>query len=224
MTAAISLYQTLGLPPPWAKVKDETPLVIYGAAGAVGAYAVKLATLSNIHPLICIAGGGAEFVETLIDRSKGDTIVDYRQGDDETVSSIKKALAGKPLHFAFDAVSNTTSYKNVSKVLELQGAKLCLVLPDKTYDDISSSIEWKVSRVGHCHEDIGLETGARQLAYSFFRLFGRGLSEGWFRPHPYEVVPGGLAGIQTGLTNLKDGKASAKKYVFRIAETPGLKG
>lgn len=222
MTAVFALYQNLGLPTPWTKAKDPLPLVIYGAAGAVGAFAVKLASLSNIHPLICVAGRGADFVETLIDRSKGDTIVDYRGGDEATVEGLKQALKGQTLYHAFDAVSENNSYVNISKVLDNQSGKICLVLPGKSYDEIPKTVQWEVTRVGHTHDDTGLESGARLLARAFFRLFTDGLSEGWFKAHPYEVVPGGLEGIQTGLTNLRDGKASAVKYVFRIGETPGL--
>lgn len=224
MTATISIYQTLGLPHPWTKVQEPLPLVIYGAAGAVGAYAVKLASLSNIHPLICVAGRGADFVETLIDRSKGDTVVDYRAGDDATIDGIKQALGGRRLCYAFDAVSDKTSYINLSKVLDLQQGRLALVLPDKTYEEIPKSIKWAVARVGTSHDENGLQNGARHLAHSFFRLLGRGLGEGWFKPHPHQVIPGGLAGLQSALTNLKDGKASAVKYVVRIHETPGLEG
>jgi len=49
------------------------------------------------------------------------------------------------------------------------------------------------------------------------------LQEGWFKGHPYEVVPGGLGGVEGALKNLKEGKASAVKYVFRIMETEGVR-
>lgn len=39
--------------------------------------------------------------------------------------------------------------------------------------------------------------------------------------HPYEVVPGGLKGVLLGLQNLRDGKASGVKYVYKIEETAG---
>ena len=54
-------------------------------------------------------------------------------------------------------------------------------------------------------------------------MFGKGLRDGWLRGHPVTVVPGGLSGVQEGLANLKNGKASATKYVFRIGETSGVK-
>lgn len=44
------------------------------------------------------------------------------------------------------------------------------------------------------------------------------MQEGWFKGHPFEVVPGGLQGVQTGLRDLKEGKASAVKYVYKIGE------
>ena len=95
MTAAVGLYLRLGLPEPWFATTTPTPLIVYGASGTVvsiieqkprmnqcltilqRAYAIKLAQASNIHPIIAVAGRGQPFVEKLIDRSKGDAIVDY---------------------------------------------------------------------------------------------------------------------------------------------------
>ena len=57
----------------------------------------------------------------------------------------------------------------------------------------------------------------------FSKYIGRALGQGWFKPQPQEVMPGGLAGLEKALNNLKDGKASAVKYVFRIADTEGVK-
>jgi hypothetical protein len=40
--------------------------------------------------------------------------------------------------------------------------------------------------------------------------------------HPHEVARGGLGVIQQPLTNLKHGKASTVKYVFRIEDIDGV--
>lgn len=56
---------------------------------------------------------------------------------------------------------------------------------------------------------------------AWFTLFGKGLKEGWLKAHQPEVIPGGLEGVEEGLRRLKDGQASAVKYVFRIGETEG---
>jgi NADPH:quinone reductase len=232
MTSAIGLYLRLRLPLPWLPAKEPLPLIVYGAASAVGAFAIQLANLSNIHPLICVAGNGAPFVEKLIDRSKGDTIVDYRGGDEAVVQGIRKALNGETVAHAFDAVSEKGSYRNICQVLDQKKGNITLVLPGKKYEEIPPSIERSLTAVGSTHEELkpdteagklGLKTNTREFAFTFFRLFGRGLQDGWFKGHPYEVVPGGLEGVETALKNLKGGKPSAVKYVFRIAETPGVK-
>jgi NADPH:quinone reductase len=105
----VGLYQRLELPEPWRPAKEPTPLVIYGAASAVGSYALQLAVKSNIHPLICVAGKSQDHVKSLIDPSKGDAVVDYRGGDEAVVEGIRKALGGAKLFHAYDAVSEKGS-------------------------------------------------------------------------------------------------------------------
>jgi NADPH2:quinone reductase len=216
LTAAVGLYETrnLGLNNPWDPAIKETPLVVYGGASAVGAYAIQLARKSNIHPIITVAGRGIPFVEGIIDRSKGDTIVDYRDGDEAVVEGIKKALGGKKLFYAYDAISEKGSYINISKVIE-KGGRIALVLQGK---DIPSDIYYNSVSVGDVHKEEYKDFGRVH-----FLNVKQGLEDGWLKPHPHVVVEGGLAGIEKALTDLKEGKASATKYVFRIKDTPGLK-
>ncbi|KAI4238452.1 MAG: hypothetical protein LQ352_007872 [Teloschistes flavicans] len=234
MTAAIGLYQRFeGLPLPWHPTTKPIPLIIYGAASAVGAYAIKLAQLSNIHPLICVAGKGIPFVETLIDKSKGDVVLDYRDGDEKLIQGFETAVdkAGGKVEYAFDAVSEAPSFTNICKVLDHETGQITLVLPRSDYSAIPSSIRKSQTMVGAVHasgdeqqfqKETGSKTGNIDFGYVFFRFFSRGLQEGWFRGHPQEVVPGGLSGIEAGLKNLKNGKASAVKYVFRMRDTEDL--
>ena len=232
ITAAHGLYQCLGLPPPWRPVTTTSiPLIIYGAASAVGSYAIQLARQSNIHPLICIAGRGIPHVEELIDKSKGDIVLDYRNGNDHLVHNLKAALqdTGKIEH-AFDGVSEHGSFQNICQVLSKTG-KIALITPFGDYKDIPDGIEKSHIFAGTAHigtdpdpwqKKTGMQTGNEEFALSFFRYFARGLERGFFKGHPYQVIPGGLAGVKEGLQNLRDGKASAVKYVFRIADTEGV--
>ncbi|KAI0006613.1 GroES-like protein [Xylariaceae sp. FL0662B] len=214
LTSAVGLYLNLGLPQPWTSETEPRPLVIYGAASSVGAYAVQLANKSNIHPLICVAGKSVPYVEKLIDHSKGDVVIDYREGDDAVVANLKKASGGAELLYAFDAVSEKNSYVNLSKVLA-EGSKITLVLPTQDFE-FPSSITSSVTLVGSVH------SSAKDFGYVYSRYFTRALQEGWFKAQPQEVAPGGLGGIQQALENLKAGKAHGLKYVFRIAETEGV--
>ncbi|KAI6081023.1 GroES-like protein [Hypoxylon rubiginosum] len=215
MTSAVGLYARLGLPQPWTPATEPIPLVIYGAASAVGSYAIQLAQQSNIHPLICVAGKSQAHVEKLIDRSKGDVIVDYRDGDDAVVEALKKAAGESGLLYALDAVAEKNSYVNLTRVLA-EGAKITLVLPPSEEHKFPPHITQSMTLVGSVHSD------AKDFGFVYFRYITRGLQEGWFSPQPQVVVPGGLRGIKTGLENLKAGKANAIKYVFRIGETEDI--
>ena len=233
MTAAFGLFQRLHLPSPWHPTLAPIPLIIYGAASAVGSYTIQLAQQANIHPLICVAGRGISHVETLIDQSKGDVILDYRKGDENLVQDLMTAVqnAGGKVEYAFDAVSDHGSYSNICKVLDHRVGRITLVLPGKEYKEIPLSVEKSLTTVGAAHletdtdpwqKKTGMSSGNEDFAMAFFRYFGRGLQKGFFKGHPYEVVPGGLSGVQGALQDLKDGKASAVKYVFRIEDTESV--
>lgn len=172
-------------------------------------------------------------VESLIDKSKGDMVLDYREGDGKLVKELKAAVqnAGGKAEYALDAVSANGSYVNICEVLDRETGKITLVLPLQEYKEIPSTIEKSLTTVSSahigsdmdpCQKKTGAMTGNEEFAMAFFRYFGRGLQKGFFNGHPYEVVPGGLGGIQGALQNLKDGKASAVKYVFRIGDTEGV--
>ncbi|KAK5744324.1 hypothetical protein LTR17_002034 [Elasticomyces elasticus] len=226
MTAAVGLYASdrLNLPQPWSPASKPIPLVVYGASSAVGSYVIQLAKRSNIHPLICVSGRAQEHVEKLIDRSKGDTIVDYRKGDDAVVQGIKDALKCEKLQYAYDAVSEKNSPENIAKVLDSASGKATFVLPPKgnwagKHDCYEESVHQSTTMVGSVHSQ---NPADRDLGYVYFRYLTRGLEEGWFSGQPQEVVPGGLGGVQSALERLKDGTVSAVKYVFKISDTEGV--
>lgn len=220
MTAALGLYQQLSLPLPWNPTNESIPLVIYGGATAVGAFAIKFAQLSNIHPLIVVAGRGRAFVETIIESDKGDVIIDYRDGDEAVRENIKAAAGNKPIHYAFDAVSEKGSYENIGETMTAPG-QLLLVLPGVQYRKDGIVNRLAIAGSIHFPPTEGKTISEMEFGAAFLQLMGRGLSQGWFSGHPFEVRPGGLAGIQDAMSDLRDGKVSALKYVFRIGETVG---
>ncbi|KAG8525576.1 putative secondary metabolism biosynthetic enzyme [Bacidia gigantensis] len=234
MTSAFGLYQGLDLPLPWHPAKERLPLIIYGAASAVGSFAIQLAIQSNIHPLICVAGKSTSHVESLIDKSKGDQVLDYRVGNDQLVQSLAAAVknAGGSIEHAFDCICEHGSYLNIAQVLNKETGKIAVILPLKDYSDIPKNITPIRTYVGGSQEetdtiypsnkDTGTQVGNQDFAFAFFRYFGRGLLKGYFKGHPYEVVPGGLHGVEKALTDLKNGRASAVKYVLRLEDTEGV--
>ena len=239
MTAAIGLYLSLGLPEPWRPTFRTMPLIVYGASGAVGSFAIKLAQLSNIHPIIAVAGKSKGFVEKLLKREKGDVVIDYRQDGEAFASQVKEALQKtgiEKIEHALDCMSEKGkgSYPNILKVLDPQGQITLMQnydandMPDSVthsrmtvrwvFQDVCS---YSGSSAGPDREEFDMSniTGCKEFGYVFSRFFYRAVQKGWLTGHPYEVIPGGLGGVQTALENLKAGKASGVKYVVRIADT-----
>ncbi|KAJ5210633.1 chaperonin 10-like protein [Penicillium cf. griseofulvum] len=222
MTAALGVYQRLQLPLPWNPATVPTSMVINGAATAVGAFAIKFATLSNIHPIIAIAGKGIPFVESLLDKSKGDTIIDYHQGGDYVNEQLLKAAERHVITYAYDAVSDKASMEMLCNVVSPETGKVMSVLPKE--DEVIHGITVLGSNAGliHASTKVGAKVGDAEFGATLYKLISLGLADGWFSGHPYEVVEGGLAGLQGALKDLEAGKVSAKKYVLRLGETPGV--
>lgn len=215
---------------PWNPPNKPTPLIIYGASSAVGAFAIKLARHAGVYPIIAVAGSGHAFVETLLDKSRGDSIVDYRNGN--ILEDIRHALDAAGMHEAYhaiDAICENDSHLIVSRALST-GGSIALISPALDYSDIRNDVNKGIIYVGVVNGNVehdkllaGMEKAdpiphRRDFGLVWSTLFSRGLYDGWLTAHPYEVVPGGLEGVSTALNNLKAGKASAKKYVVRIAE------
>ncbi|KAH6716467.1 hypothetical protein BKA61DRAFT_479653, partial [Leptodontidium sp. MPI-SDFR-AT-0119] len=62
-------------------VTIPTPLIINGAITTIKSFIIKFTALFNIHLIIDIAEKGIPAVETLLNKSKDDIIINYRLGN-----------------------------------------------------------------------------------------------------------------------------------------------
>ncbi|OOQ90284.1 alcohol dehydrogenase [Penicillium brasilianum] len=223
-TAALGLYQRLGIPFPTSPLNAEVqpPLVIYGASSSIGAYSLKLSKLSRFTKVIAVCGGGRSYVESL---DAATHFVDYRKGN--VVDDLKAALDGEKCFHAVDAINNGTSWNELAQVLEPEGSRISVYLPRLDYASLPPNLHVGVTFFGtvhgqptpysdeECKEDV-------DFAYALFRLLGKWLAEGKMSGHPYQVLPGGLAAVEGGLRYLQNGTISARKLIYRVADTPGL--
>ncbi|KFY99563.1 hypothetical protein V500_01335 [Pseudogymnoascus sp. VKM F-4518 (FW-2643)] len=224
LTAALSLFRRQGLPPPWSprtSSMEPVPLIIYGASSALGSFAIKLAKIANIHPIIAICGGSKNYVSTLLDSAKGDTLVDYREGIDPMKAAVRVALGPLDAKHALDAISANATWIPLSQMLSPSGSQMSVTSGGSKYDDaeIPAGVEIKYTYVGTAHygayktgmpkQPVDKESveGDVEFAYLFVRYLSRLLAKGRFEGHPYEVIPGGLDGVARGLQKLKNGEA-----------------
>ncbi|KAL2811974.1 hypothetical protein BJX63DRAFT_397762 [Aspergillus granulosus] len=248
MTAALTLFQNLDLPLPWNPAKTEIPVLIYGGASAVGAYALKFAKLSGLSPIITVAENGIGFVKSL---NAADHIIDYRNG--RVVEAVPKVLNGKKLRHAFDAISYKRSYENIMAVLQSSGGgQIDMVDPPSDNSANSNRDSWvwpagiKFTRTfvssaygtPHKYRDDREAEGDCEFAYVFYRYISLLLAEGKLQPHPFEVQPNGLESVADGIKLLYDRKVSAQNWFIsmlmlfllvclchfnsRITDTPNL--
>lgn len=214
---------------PWEKVHKRTPLLIYGASSGVGSMSVKLAQVVGVHPLICVAGSGSDFVEGLIDRSKGDVVLDYRKGEESFVANVRSVLGNEQLEYALDAISEPSSIAMVAKALKPSGGKIALTLPGRTQllpqglevTHVMAGSLWRKLEGRDKREhlgNLGLDKGGPEFAAKMTDSLSSMLSEGVLEPHPYTVWKGGLDGLEAPLKALREGKVSSSRCVVRIAD------
>ena len=92
------------------------------------------------HPVLCVAGRGIPFVEGLIQREKGDVVIDYRKGPENVLRELRQALRGQELEYVFDAISEKGSQDNYWPAMDPEKGKVTFVLGGHR-EDIPLGIE-----------------------------------------------------------------------------------
>jgi NADPH:quinone reductase len=174
MTAALALYQSLRLPPPWRPVPagERSPVLIYGGASAVGAFALQFAKLSGLNPIITVAGNGIDFVRSL---NVADIIVDYRDGS--VAETIKKVLKGEKVRHIFDAISSGDTWKTALEILgpDFTDTHLNMVDPPNPVPEWPEGLEFSRTYVSsaygekHSYRTQKEANGDADFAYMFYR-------------------------------------------------------
>ncbi|KAJ5127791.1 chaperonin 10-like protein [Penicillium atrosanguineum] len=216
-TACAGLYQKdrLGLPLPVVDGAEPTgqTIVVWGGASSVGATVIQLAVASGVTVLTTASPANHDFVKSL----GAQIVFDYRSSD--VVQDTVKALASTNFAGVYDAISEDTSFKAISAILDglNMTVNVASVLP---YDKPTERFAPK-----YVNEAIS----ATVLAYSIIQephsaigewIWGKyvplALANGSFKAKPEPLVVGnGLKDIQKGLDVQKKG-VSAKKVVIAI--------
>jgi len=220
MTTSWALFRALSLPTPWSPASVPHPLIVYGGSTTLGAFAIKLAVLANIHPIIAIAGQGSPYVSTLLSSERGDKVFDYREGEEKLAQSVQSALGEAQAYHAVDAVGEASCVAFLRKFVADSG-KIALSLPiSEEGNESGTRVATELVSSVAVHQTFGSPPpGGMEFGYMMSRYFTYALQQGLLKGHPYEVVAGGLDGVQGALERLKAGTVSAKKLVVRVAET-----
>lgn len=92
-----------------AKLSNGQHVLVYGASGSVGSYAIQLAKAQDANVVAVCSGANADMVKSL----GADSVIDYKQDD--------YSLLDTPFDIVFDAVGKTSKSK-AKKVLKPEGS------------------------------------------------------------------------------------------------------
>ncbi|KAI0264908.1 hypothetical protein BC834DRAFT_881064 [Gloeopeniophorella convolvens] len=205
-TGLQTLYQSLGLPTPFeSQSGPQRTILIWGGATSVGQYAIQFAKLSGLHVITTASPKNFDLVKGL----GADEVFDYR--DEDVVRKIR-AATGDALDIALDTISEGATPEQVTGAIGPKGGKVAIILP---YDSPRADVTVIFSMAPTLREP------KPENAY-FMNLHKTLFATGKIKPNPVFIQPNGIAAVKEGLQFMQDGKVSAQKITYRIADTPAL--
>ncbi|QGA21042.1 hypothetical protein EYB26_008752 [Talaromyces marneffei] len=220
-TVMQGLYQkALKLNLPDDPVKTDIPVLIYGGSTATGALGIQFAKLSGYTVITACSPRNFDYVKSL----GADKWFDYNEPN---VGAQIREYTQNKLEYAWDTVSEEGSAKICSDALTSEpGAKYGNILNVKSpREDVETVNTLMYTVFGEAFKfGKGAELPAipEDFEYTkkFIALTEKLLAEGKLKAHRVKLGADGLKGVLKGLNDMKAGKVSGEKLVYRVEETP----
>lgn len=217
-TVGQGLYQTMKLAWPTEPISDGTPLLIYGGSSATGTLAIQFAKASGYTVITTCSPHNFDLVKKL----GADHVFDYR--DPNTPSEIRK-LTDDKLKYAYDTIGSDPAPKVCDGALSTSGGTyVAITRNESSREDVSFHITLAYTVFGEGYKAGNFEIPPSEedkiSAMKFWEVAEKLLASGKVKPHPLTVGKDGLKGASEGLQQMKEGKVSGVKLVYRIADTP----
>ncbi|KAI0386929.1 putative zinc-binding oxidoreductase ToxD [Hypomontagnella monticulosa] len=214
-TVGQGLYQSLELPWPTTPAKEPFPVLIYGGSTATGTLAIQFAKLSGLQVITTCSPHNFDFVKSL----GADVVYDYKS---PTVGADIHEFTKDKLTHVFDCIAEEGSPEICAQAFSSKGGKYSALLPVEKFprEDVTNVFTLGYTATGEAFPKFGADWPAMpdhfEFASKFWQVSGELLAQGKIKPHPADVREGGLQGVFEGLKELKEGKVSGKKLVYKI--------
>ncbi|KAF2864725.1 putative zinc-binding oxidoreductase ToxD [Massariosphaeria phaeospora] len=224
ITIGQGLYQSLQLPWPDKPLEQKMPILIYGGSSAMGATGIQFAKMSGFEVLTTCSPKNFDYVKSL----GADKVFDYAS---PTVAADIRAYTNDKLFYAWDTIGEHSAPQICADALASaapDGQKLyyCTTIytgpsPKFVRGDVVASATLGYTVSGESFEIAKFTVPAVPEDYEFLMKWlpvaDRLFAEGRWRNHRPDVRSG-IEGILQGLDDLKMGRVSAAKLVYRIGE------
>ncbi|KAI0457606.1 putative zinc-binding oxidoreductase ToxD [Xylaria acuta] len=231
-TSGYALYHELRLPfpddvrenPNGDKGKERNSVLIYGGSTATGTIAIQLAKLSGWNVITTCSPRHFDLV-----RDRGaDEVFDYRTPS--VGQQIFKAGHGS-ITKVFDTVSTTSTAEICAAAFSPQSETrrkgdliYCNLLGvDCPRDDVESIFFLGYSLSGESYifeaEEFPAQPEDLEFARKWFPIAEKLWAGGKLKTHPERVGEGGLLGCLEGMEEMRQGRVSGVKLVYRVDET-----
>jgi NADPH:quinone reductase-like Zn-dependent oxidoreductase len=211
-TVGQGLYQSLGLPLPGSG-RAGFPILIYGGSTATGSLAIQFAVLSGCEVVATCSPRNFPFVKSL-----GATeAFDYN--DPDCAKKIREYTKDKLTH-VFDCISEGDSPKICSEAISSKGGAISYLLPathERQDVENKRTLGYTVTGEGFKFGPTEFPPNPKDFEFGkqFWDLATKLVASKQISVHPPKVGHG-LQGIFDGLQQLKEGKVSGTKLVYKI--------
>ncbi|MCJ1434762.1 hypothetical protein MMC27_004132 [Xylographa pallens] len=214
-TVGQALYQSLGLPLQGRK-NDGTTLLVYGGSTATGSLAIQFAVRSGYTVITTCSPRNFTFVKSL-GASKAFNYKDAGCG-----KKIRE-YTNNELTLAFDTISEGSSPEICCDAISSKGGKISYLLPvTHSRDDVksTSTLAYTITGEGFNMGPTPVAPKPEDLEFGsmFWESATKLFAEKQIVAHPTKACGGGLEGVFDGLQQVREGKVSRKKLVYKFDE------
>ncbi|GHJ90106.1 hypothetical protein NliqN6_6508 [Naganishia liquefaciens] len=228
-TACQALYQRLDVPYPPAKISGEEEwFLVYGGSTSVGLFAVQLAKLAGYKVIATCSPRNFDLVKEY----GADVCVDYH----DSIKAIREIRTATDFNLrrGLDTISEKLSLRICLESFsdnDRNGDRkiqILLLAPEESkmlasQRGIQLETNWVytcISDTFHFVDDITVEgiPSDREFYAKLSKDTPTFIEEYGIRPNPIKDMHGGLKGIFEGFELMKQGKVSASKLVYKVAD------
>jgi NADPH:quinone reductase-like Zn-dependent oxidoreductase len=209
VTAALALFQRLGLNTPSSGKTSDEFVLIYGGSSAVGVQAIQLAKLAGYKVVTTASPKNFD----LLEKYGAEKCFDYNSS----------SVVEESCQYSLDCISETKTIEITSNALKSGGTVVLLLMESGKREDVKYEhiLAYTVTGVKIEYGPFNLPAVPKDKAFAeeWFKVLTNFLKDGKIKESPLKKLPGGLDGVNDGFEYMSSGKVSGQKLVFAVKET-----